>query len=471
MKLNNLILTSFIALALGACSNAGEEIANNDSKAGNGTLTFSIGLNNSASSRAGEVDGDFNEGNEDESTVSSITLKIVNKANSSVDRTLVYDDITSQFNAARDKDSHATRYTLKSPISGLSSGEKILYVTVNGTDDNTVSNANSDIAILPISSYSTLDALNTTISAPKHFKMTGKNTVTVVDNTTVTGVVSVDRVVAKIDEQSKQTFTITESTTAENSTLNVFDAANKTTTKTALTISLLSYSFLNLSQSYYNLKQSPFAVPADRTYLLSCPWGNQDDVFNYPTTEGQFKSFTNANTQGTSNGFTYCLENIEQHVDAVAATDTKEAVPAYDGYQTCVVYKAQINNYGADCYLVKKGDKNVFYTSFVDMDADNNNVYSRAYGYSPSTTAKDFAKVGVKKFANGICYYVSPIRATVGSTKTARIIRNNWYILTVKSIKGLGATRVNPKTPTDATLLDLQVLVKDWTYQVNDLEF
>jgi hypothetical protein len=148
----------------------------------------------------------------------------------------------------------------------------------------------------------------------------------------------------------------------------------------------------------------------------------------------------------------YCFENSN------AALSTK------------VVYAAKISGTdivaGKNLY-VKDGK---LYKSFKALDDAFDNIYSKTWKLNDeSSSYEQFLNAGVKQYAGGICYYVQNIM-TAGTTATAKIVRNNWYKLNVKSISGLGLPVVDPKEDVDPTMLDLEIIVNPWTVNTNSFD-
>jgi hypothetical protein len=461
MKLTNLILTGMVALALGACSSSDNDAT--DPATATGALNFGFSMS-ASSSRA--TTGTADAGTAEESKVNTVTIRVV-KADGSDETIKSY--AIDRFNEATEGTTY--RYTLKTPMEGLTPGAKTLYVSLNAADDNDVAST-----AITVSSYTSLDALNSSIanSAYKpegastsvgNFKMTGMGTATVVANSTVTGIIPVDRVVAKLDEQSKiASFAITPSTGTVKS-YPVETAAGQYTT-TNFAVQIQEYTYINLSKSYNNfgtfVSPSTLSIPSGMTYFQACKYTDKSNDFTF---------YNNANTSTiskktfTTDHVTYCLENTEN-----ATTETY------------IVYKAQLKGYtGTDasaataytnnCYMMKKNGVDTFYKSWADLEADNDNLYSRAYSFTDDTSYADFAAKGVTKFVKGVCYYVAPIKTySYVTAGVAQIIRNNWYVINVNSVKTMGLPVPNPTTVTELTMLDLQITVKPWIYQYNNLD-
>lgn len=448
MKLKSLFLTSMVALALGACSNATEEATTNDASA-KGTMIFKFGVNNT-SSRAGEESGKTNVGTQAESQLNTVDVRVV-AANGTV--------ITNKF-ASTDfyPTSYSTDgyYTLRTPFE-VPAGTATIFVSVN--ESNTAENS-VDLA----TSYTSLDALKATGSiadvTASNFKMTGSNKVKVIAGETVNGTVTVDRVTAKLEERtSKDAFTVT-------TPVNL----GKDQTSTPIKVRFTNYTYVNLTQQYNNFASTTFPT---FTYLQSCGIADKQNDFNMDDATGSnliganAKAITGeivANAENYYDNKTYCLENV---ANAANTSTSKE---------TSIVYKAQIQFANADgtysdctsdCYVVTKNRKATFYKSFKEMDDDNNNIYSRAYGFNGTQNYAAFAAKGVQKYVKGVCYYTHAIQTVSPAPAVDKIVRNNWYILSVNSVRQLGTPVPNPVDPTTGTLLDLNILINPWTYQLN----
>lgn len=441
MKLKNLFLTSLVALALGACSNASEEATTANTE-NNAVLGFSLSFPTSTS-RGPEV------GETWESNVNEIDVRV-----KGAEQDLTFNFTVNDFTKGTDG-----IYTLKDEkLMHVTSGSATVYVTVNSANhalDFTAS------GVVNEANYTSLDALTASGSIAQittgtdnaktgHFLMTGSKDATIAPNTTTTVKVPVNRVAAKIEELSLQdngSFTVTKT----------YDKSTTLLSSKTLAVKLVDYTFLNLNKSSYLYPQTNTYVPAtsDNTTFFNFNLQNKISNAAFPTA---FKEIVRVKDgAATNNGITYCMENVST------------TLPTY------VVYKASIWYDGVqlsgNCYTLKKGDGTYkFYENFAALDADNSHVYSTTYHLydAPTGTQKgsvaDFAAAGVTKYENGSCYYVIPIY-------NSSIQRNNWYKLTVGQIVGLGNTNIDPSNPSDPTLLKLQVEVMPWTVNNQTINF
>jgi hypothetical protein len=429
MKLKNLFLTSLVALALGACSNASEEATTTDVTAQKSAiLQLNLGFVNSNSTRA--VTGETTKGSLDESNVKTIDVRVHYIGNTAPDVTAQFtSDGTNKWTMEAEQN-QVIPYSL-SQIK-VYPGKAQVYVTVNNTNTAATSN------VVTPPDYTALDGLSTSLAKPQEFVMTGTSEEYTIAANQVNALptINVNRVTAKLQETSATSFDITSTIKVVAADGTVTDYKPQTDNK--LTVTFLNYSFMNLAKTTNLFYNSTFATTQYHFPLLV----NNDGSESFPTA---FKAMGGDKS-------TYCLENN--------STTNK----------TYVVYEAQMNG-GNNFYVAKKGGQVYLYLSFDALDKANGGAYSVANHLTDASTIDEFYTAGVIKYAAGKMYYKHAISTTTSGTASDMIARNNWYILNINQVNNLGGNLVDPKdTPDEQTWLTMTINVMPWTYQVNSFD-
>ena len=415
MKLRSLFLAGLAVMAMASCSNEDDAIVNGgENAAKDAVFNFGIAFPTSSNTRGTTVKPDEDsEGTALESNVNDITL-VLTYANGAPTFTKTYD--VSDFTKVGNKYT-LTNHELVAP--GMVNVK--VYVNSNGVP--------ADV----LESKSAFDLGDYASTANKgNFFMSGKqdnlNIVAKSDNNEAK--VSVDRVAAKL----------TEATTQEDYTFTA--TASSLTNAQTLSVKLTDY-------TYANLNKKSNALALGTTYF------DANDFWNKFTTDenedlwGIFGQDTKA-----MNGIdkdTYCFENNNSNVTTKIYY---KAIVSVDGVTT-----KDVNFY---VY------KNVLYKNYAELNKVFNGSLEPSFGLTDGSTNSDFmTKVGVTKYTKGVCYYAADIKT---AAIEANILRNNSYLLTVKSIKDLGLPEIDTPTPGDPTLLSLDVTVKNWTVNLNEIE-
>lgn len=416
MKLRSLFLAGLAVMAMASCSNEDDAIVNGgENAAKNAVFNFGIAFPTSSNTRGTTAKPDGNsEGTTLESNVNDITL-VLTYADGTPTFTKTYN--VSDFTKVSNKYT-LTNHELVAP--GMVNVK--VYVNSNGVP--------ADV----LESKSAFDLGDYASTANKgNFFMSGKqdnlNIVANSDNNEAK--VSVDRVAAKL----------TEATTQEDYTFTA--TASSLTNAQKLSVKLTDYTFANL-----NKKSNALAL--ETTYF------DANDFWNKFTTDGNedlwdiFGQYTKA-----INGIdkdTYCFENNNSNVSTKI-------------YYKAIVSVAGVTTEDTNFYVYK----NMLYKNYAEL---NNKVFNGSlepgFGLTDESTNSEFmGLVGVTKYTKGVCYYAADIKT---AAIEANILRNNSYLLTVKSIKDLGLPEIDTPTPGDPTLLSLDVTVKNWTVNLNEIE-
>ena len=163
----------------------------------------------------------------------------------------------------------------------------------------------------------------------------------------------------------------------------------------------------------------------------------------------------NGSYRWNETGVTYCLDN------------SSSANP------TRVHYRAQV-------YFGDEPANETFYIRAVYTEGDKTElrVYKNwkalkdaypnvTWDDSKKDDNKYLANHSIKKYDGGICYYEAPIE-TAGSGE--KIVRNNWYQLTVSKVSKLGTPTPALEPDETPAKLIIEAKIQPWTVQINDIE-
>lgn len=439
MKIKNLLLASLAVAAMTACSNE-EEFIDNGIQAPTGEeATMRVNFTSvTGKSRAVKEDGKSN-GSDEESKITTATIVLDYGGN----KLIVKDNLTVESTGTNGEKLVST------PAFNVAAGTGVtIYAFVNPSTDlndkiNAAKNAENFKALeigaqtLPATG---LDYLASSIAEENKFLMSGsKEGITIIagkDDNKET--INVDRVSAKLDEQTKAT--------------DAFTVSAPTYTikgdKNWLVVKFIGHSYSNLVKDSYVLANETSWTGAD-PYLHS-----------YKT-----------NYRWITDGITYCLENKVggDWTDATKAKATNVHYQAQVYYATgekdnptleeAETFYVKVNPIYENGVYIK--DEKTIYKSWADMKADYNNL-SATEG-----DAEYLAANGIIKYENGLCYYEAAIKH---EGKDCSIIRNNWYQLAVKNVKDLGWPTSTPPTPDSETKLTITANIQPWTIQKNDID-
>lgn len=423
MKLRNLFLASLAAMAMVSCSNEVEGVDNNGAinAEKNAKLQFNIGFPSASGTRA---DAGFEEGSVNESAIKTVNVRVS------------YSEGTANdiFNfRLEDFEKNGNVYSLKKEkvMSVAPSAGATLYVTVNG--DETV-NLNGTVS----AEYDATASISTGIAENGNFLMSGKSEkpVKIEKNSAGnTATVTVDRVVARIDEITQN---LEAEFTFETDYRNT-EGAVVNTEKISMTAEVVDYAIYNLNKNSNIFFSQNFAAPSYFQEFLA----KKENKISYD-------NFVNKAIGSTN---TYTLENNSSSM------------------VTSVIYKVQYKYDNAaltgDFFtFAKDGKTTVLYKDFDSLDKDNGYRFSKGFGLTKDSKYDDFIAAGVSKYEDGFAYYTRPIK-----TGTDEIIsRNNCYKLLVTKIGSIGKAVIDEITAGEPTLLELTVQVKDWTVNMNEIE-
>lgn len=425
MKIKNVLLASLAVVAMTACSNE-DEFANNGNQNPTGEqakmrLLFSFDEKNST---RGVIEGDDDMGSDLEYGVSKITA------------VLDYGDGTPRVIM---KDLTLTGVEGQTKIAtteefAVTAGTNVkLYAFVNPTGLTIDQSTNlNELAVGEHAGFTgtTLAYIDNDVAKDGDFLMSGQAIIDKIEakEATNTATINVSRVSAKLDEktESSKLFPIAQSG------LTFTDGTTK------IGVRLLNHSYSNLVTNSYVLPQASTFETFLQKYIAKGEAAT-DETYRWGVT-----------------GATYCLENSS------AADPTR------------VHYKAQV-------YFDEAEANETFYIRAVYIDNTDERelrVYKNwdalkaAYpGVEWDDSKKEDDQYlkdhSVKKYDGGICYYEAPIQTTGLGEK---IVRNNWYQLTVSKVTQLGTP--TPAQEPDEVLakLIIEARIQPWKVQINDIE-
>lgn len=413
MKLRSLFLAGLAVMAMASCSNEDDAIVNGgENAAKDAVFNFGIAFPTSSNTRAEA--GGSSEGTGLESNVNNITL------------VLTYaDEATPQFVKTYDvtaftKENNKYILTTKELVAPGTVNVKV-YVNNNGVPNDVL----ESVSAFDLGNYASTEGKGNFFMSgeQKGLKIEAKS-----DQNQAS--VSVDRVAAKL----------TEATTQENYTFTA-TASSLTNAKT-LSVKLTDYTFSNLNKK-------------SNALVLTTTYFSVNDFWNQFTTDGEEDLWgifgQNTKKMNSNDKDTYCFENNNSNVTTKI-------------YYKAIVSVDGITTEGTNFYVYK----NILYKDYAELNKVFNGSLEPAFGLTDNSTNSDFmTKVGATKYTSGVCYYAADIKTAAND---ANILRNNSYILKVISIKDLGLPEIDTPTPGDPTLLSLDVTVKDWTVNLNNIE-
>lgn len=441
MKIKNLLLASLAVAAMTACSNE-EEFIDNGIQAPTGEeATMRVNFTSiTGKSRTVSEDGP-NSGSGEESKITTATIVLDYGGN----KIIVKNNLTLSETNADTKEIVAST----DPFNVAAGSGITIYAFVNPSTelDNKIKAARTanDFKDLLIGAQALpktgLDYLASSIAEENKFLMSGsKEGITIIagkDDNKET--INVDRVSAKLDEQTKPTDAFKVSTP----TYTIKGDGNW------LVVKFIGHSYSNLVKDSYVLANETTSWRGETPYLQI-----------YKT-----------DYRWITDGITYCLENKVggDWTDATKVKATNVHYQAQVYYATgaednptlekAETFYVKVNPIYENGVYVK--DEKTIYKSWADMKADYNNLNAT------EGDAEYLAANGIIKYENGLCYYEAAIQH---EGKGCSIIRNNWYQLAVKNVKDLGWPTSTPPTPDSETKLTITANIQPWTIQKNNID-
>ncbi len=422
MKLRNLFLVSLAAMAMASCSNEVEGV-DNGNFAKDAKMQLAITFPQTNKTRAGE--NDLAKGEAYEQQINDLTVVVVNGR----DLTVVSYTSDELVNGKVE-----TTKVNMTPVFEVSAGTVNVYAYVNyGKGSITAGNYTT---YEENASYAGLSINNNVANVEgANFHMNGSTAnVEISPNVTNYAQVVISRVAAKITEATAE-----KSYTHED----LEYGAN-------LTIELTDYSLVNLGKKVNVLSDNATSITSENAYNFYAGSSNE-------TYQNLFENMPQAGIDA-KNKDSYCLANQSS------------------GNATHVIYKAKATFAEVDGVKVtdedgtfyirnnKEGTPTVY--SLAQLQSTYPGVYNNC---DQNTTTEDWSKLGVKKYTEGYCYYKHAITTATEGGNAAEILRNNLYLLNVTNIKDLGTPELDTPNPDPTTLLEVEVIIKAWTFNQNDI--
>lgn len=427
MKLKSLFLATLAAMAMVSCSNDNDPInADGGNVEKNAVMQFRIGFGNQTTTKAdGTATGDKEAGLDKEQKFANALLIAAyeNGTNEVIVKTITRKEFTPVADPSTDG-----KYYQSTPFE-VPSGKVKAYVILNPTGISTDGIAGK-LSPEQVEVKLKTMKLTTLPAAENTFVMYGASAAfqDVAENTTTQVSVTVDRVVAKLKEE----------TAAEKLTADVTKNFDDTDLKSAVNVTLVGYEFTNLTDKSNLVHQSDAKI---------------SDFVAKSIFDGTAIDYDYANTLGApaaGSQITYCWEN-----------ENAETVADKGDNITSIIYKAQIKINGAG----HVEGENVYIFNNTAYNYTELTIELPGLTLKDNSTIADYDAIGIFKYENGICYYRQPI-LTSGSAKT--INRNNVYKLSVKSISSIGYPTTIPTAK--KTMMQLYIEVNKWTVNVNEFE-
>lgn len=426
MKLRSLFLASIAALAMASCSNNEDEVIDKGSinAEKNAFMQFGFSYGNSTNTRAAEDETGLDAEQKFENAL--LVVAYNNEEANTMVKTIARADFAPMEDPATDG-----KYYQSLPFN-VTAGEVNAYVILNPTEAmSTALNAFNDKNANPATVEAKLKELQIAAIADattdSKFVMYGKTlNRTLADKSTTAVTVEVDRIVAKMREISAKT-EFESDKSATGATLN----------KKA-TIKLTDYAFTNLTDKSNLVYQNDNKVSSFiTTSLYDGSTVNTGYVFNEMGKPALDKQIN------------YCFENYNIEDPAGSGKNI-----------TSVIYKATIVVEGVND---QDQTKNVYiYNNTIYDYGQLKAAYEGSLGLADNASIADFAKLTIRKYAAGVCYY----RKAIVTTNEGNIIkRNNAYLLEVATVSKIGFPEPTPFD--DPTMMRLNLTVKPWTVNEN----
>lgn len=423
MKVKNLLLAGLAVAAMTACSN--DELVDNGVQTNEENASMQINFQFATDTRA-VSDGGTDAGDKIEYETSEITavLEYTETNKQIIVKGLTFDQQTAG----------GTRIYTTEPFQIEAGNNVKVYAFINPTMDITTSGLNNlKIGKQSLPDDGTLNYLTSTIATPSKFMMSNVDgepaIINIVGGTVNKAKISVERISAKLTEETNRT------------TDNKYEVTNPSFTGPKVYVQILQHTYTNLADDSYVLGGR---TEGWKSFLH--PYLTGDEV-----TEKSYRWMDEAGT-------TYVLENLGTTWNTATSTSVL--------YQGQVFFDDETEPAGTFYSRLKlqadqKTWKAQIYKNWEELGKEINLT-----DIDPNDDAA-LAKRSIKRYEGGKCYYEAPIEHfNVG----ANIARNNWYKMSVKTIKDLGYPKPVPPTPENETQLIMSVSIAPWTIHVDHKE-
>ncbi|WP_291586441.1 Mfa1 family fimbria major subunit [Bacteroides sp.] len=414
MELRSLFLAGLAVMAMASCSNDVEGVDNNVEPMKDAKMQLAVTFPQATATRAGLTNDQ--KGEPYEQKINDLTIIVVNGA-STVREYYTADQLVE----GKEDGTHKNM----TPAFDVPSGSATVYAYAN-YGEGTITTTNYT-TYEESATYTGLSIDNNIANVvDENFHMNGStSSVTITEGITNYALVNISRVAAKITEA-----TVTKAYTHEGKYGD------------DLTITLTDYSLVNLDK-----KAKILADDTDNRI--------EADFYNYYA--------------GTENTSCEDLFTNKPHISIDAENTTSYCLANQSSIKTQVIYKAKATFSGSvteadgTFYIRNNRDNVATVYTLSQLQAAFPGVYN---DYTADTTIADWAALGVKKYAAGVCYY----KQDVTTDGIAKVLRNNYYKLNVTNIRDLGDPEIDMPNPDPLTLLEVEVKVMPWTVWNNDIE-
>ena len=432
MKLRSLFLAALAATAMVSCTNENDPIDEGKQVEKNAMMQFRVSFGSLASTRADETNGATTGSKEaglDLEQKFSKALLIAAYVGGATP-VIVKEIPREEFSPTTDPNTTDGKYYQSAPFE-VTAGTVKAYVVLNPGELSTATLTGNKT---PAEVETALKALQlTTLPAQEYsFVMYGAaaEATVLADKTTTAVTVAVDRVVAKLKEETpndKKSATVGQN----------FDGA---ALADSVTVSLQGYEFTNLTDKSHLVYQASSMVS---TFVS----GSVFDGVTVPSSFGYAKTL---GAPSATDQITYCWEN-----------DNAETTADKGDKITSIIYKGQITIAGAG----HSAGENVYVYNnkaynFTELQAELPGLV-----LADDSTIVQFDAIGIFKYKSGFCYYRRPI---LTGDELKKISRNNVYKLSVTAINTIGFP--TPIPPAKKTMLQLYIEVNEWTVNMNAFE-
>lgn len=482
MKKMNLLVMSLVsaaALSFTSCS-SNEELDDNNAgqnKVDKFYMTLTVQTPTSNGTRTAQKNP--HEASKEESYVTSGTFYLVD-ANGKIAKPITIDD-KAWADAKVPQQSTDGKTTLQVPVENVTAGTKYsVYFLANATSESPLTEV-----------FTSNDKFAKAYSADNKFAMFNENDADVKANShtvvftsdnkdanspaTVSDIIKIDRLTARIDEPTSEATNIKNYDDVENATPTPEQKkANEEARKAVKGVTLTRYAISNVAnktnvmQQWADAECTTLSIPEGITYFQpTSEFGTKTLLQN----DGYFKAVTTDKSQKD-----YVFEN--NSADAATSIYFEYKVELSDKYKTNADfedgtfyrYNKVIYSRIQDIINDYKDQKAIF----DGKDAAKVKAELKAAKEDtedPEAKLDEFRKkYDIEVFNNGKTYYVQKIKDQYLNAENT-IQRNSIYLLNVKNIFNVGA-QVPNGGPDDRTLyyLDVEVSVNPWvlnSYDVN----
>jgi len=480
MKKMNLLVMSLVsaaALSFTSCSSNDELDDNNagQNKVDKFYMTLTVQTPTSNGTRTAQKNP--KDASKEESYVTSGTFYLVD-ANGKIAKPITIDD-KAWADAKVPQQSTDGKTTLQVPVENVTAGTKYsVYFLANATSESPLTEV-----------FTSNDKFAKAYSADNKFAMFNENDADVKANShtvvftsdnkdanspaTVSDIIKIDRLTARIDEPTSEATEIT--TYAKDAEVTEAEKkANEDAKQAVSEVALTSYAISNVAnktnvmQQWADAKCTTLAIPEGITYFQpTSEFGTKTllqnyGYFNAVTTDKSHKDYifeNNSSDNATSMYFEYTVKLNKEYQDKADFPDG-----TFYRYNKVIYSNIQdIINKFKDVKAIFDGKDAAKVVAELKAAKEDTT--------DPEAKLDEFRKkYDIEVFNSGKTYYVQKIKDQYLSAENT-IQRNSIYLLNVKNIFNVGA-QVPNGGPDDRTLyyLDVEVSVNPWVLNSYDVD-